>query len=210
MSDRVNSTLGLAGTSTESTSPGFSSDKPGSLLSGLSGSSSSKAPAIYGPSARDIARQARNSRGWGQKYDPPLAGADGRDAYRRICDDLEAESRQLDAFVVDGVLSDEASGIVAEIQNLLEALYDCPFGEGESLKMAVVSIQSQLNNAEWTRRHVNFLRAAIRHLRVRWIVNEQTAQEVNEMIQEHELDPFRGTISEPDGLARYRIERIQP
>jgi len=151
----------------------------------------------------------RQKRGWGPKYQPPIEQAEERRRYRRICDDLDAEVRQLEQFVVGGVVSDEAVGLVAEIQNLLETLYDCPFGEGESLKSVVVAIQSQLNNAAWSEQHLAFLRGAIQHLRVRPIVNDCTAQEIHDMIEEHGLDPFRGTVSDSDCVVTYKLQRVE-
>lgn len=111
--------------------------------------------------------------------------------------------------MVHDVIEEEASGTVAEIQDLLERLYDCLFGEGESLKSVVVVIQSQLNNAKWTTKHVSFLRSAIKFLRVRRIVNDQTVAEIGAMIEEYGLDPFRGTVTDDGFVARYRVEKIE-
>jgi len=69
-------------------------------------------------------------------------------------------------------------------------------------------LQSQLNNAQWTERHVAFLRASIQHLRARWLVNDQTADEIDDLIEEFGLDPFRGTVSDSGVLVQYRIEKV--
>jgi hypothetical protein len=105
-------------------------------------------------------------------------------------------------------LRDEACGVAAEIQDLLERVYDCPFGEGESLKSVVVAIQSQLNNAEWGEKHVAFLKAVSRYLRARWVITDHAVVDVGDMIEECCLDVFRGTVSDSGMLAEYRIERI--
>lgn len=151
---------------------------------------------------------ARERRGWGAKYQPPIEDADSRREFKRICEDIIAEAMQLRMHLVGGVLAEEATGVQAEIQHLLEKLYDCPFGEGESLKSIVVALQSQLNNTRWTAQHVAFLEAALQHLRMRWIINDQIVEEINDLIEEHELDVFRGTVSDADVVTRYRIEKI--
>ena len=155
-----------------------------------------------------IGLRARQRRGWGPLYEPNLMDEDGRLEFRRICNDLDAEICALRASLVGETIPDEASGAMAEIQRLLELLYDCPFGEGESLKSAVVALQSQLNNAQWTVKHVDFLDAAIQHLRVRSVVNDQTVDAINKMITEIGLDVFRGTVSDSQVLATYAIRKI--
>src|ERR1700722_8530604 len=75
--------------------------------------------------------------------------------FRRLCDAIYNELGRVSAFMVDDKVSDQGSEVVAEIESLLEKLYSCPFGEGESLKRVVVAIQSQVNNAEWDNRHIH-------------------------------------------------------
>ncbi len=160
-------------------------------------------------SREEVGRIAREIRGWGQHYKPELDAAEARQEYRRICDSIKAEVRLLQDYVEDGYVVDEASGVIAEIQDWLETLYDCPFGEGESLKSVVVGLQSQLNNVRWTKQHVDFLTAAIHQLCVRWVVNDQTADDIDDMIEEFGLDVFRGTVSDSDVLVEYRIEKVE-
>ena len=157
---------------------------------------------------RDRGLLARKQRGWGTNYKPRLKGTDERELYRRILGDLMDEVQELGEYIDNGEVLDEASGIVAEIQNLLEMLYDCPFGVGESLKSAVVAVQSQLNNTQWTVNHVNFLNALIHFLHPRYVVNDQVVDEIFDIIEEFGLDPFRGTVSDSEVLVRYRIEKI--
>lgn len=158
---------------------------------------------------RESGLRARDRRGWGSRYQPRLDDTEGRHEFRRICDDIDEQVRQLDAHIDQGVVSDDAAGVIAEIHDLLDALYDCPFGDGESVKSVVVALQSQVNNIQWTDAHVGFLKAALQHLRVRWIVNDQTVREIDDMIEEFGLDPFRGTVSDSEVRVRYKIEKIQ-
>jgi len=166
-------------------------------------------PSSSGTNATALSLGARYKRGWGPKYEPPVADEDGRTRFRRLCDDLAAYVQQVDQFLADGVVADDGAGIVAEIQASLEQLYRCPFGLGESLKSVVVAIQSQVNNAIWTDRHVAFLKAVTRFLRRRYVVSKQTADEVFDMIEEYGLDPFRGSVSDTGVRVRYRLERVQ-
>ena len=122
---------------------------------------------------------------------------DARLKFATICNDLAVQIRRLRASLVSQAVPDEASDVMVEIQRLIELLYDCPFGEGECLKSVVVALQSQLNNAHWAAKHVDFLDAAIQHLRARAVVNDQTVDAVNNMIEENGLDVFRGTVSDP-------------
>lgn len=160
------------------------------------------------PRDSNLSARNREARCWGNCYQPKLQDADGRLKFRRLCDDLDAEVRRLNDYVVDGELADEACGLAAEIQNLLEHLYDCPFGEGESLKSVVVAIQSQLNNAHWTASHIAFLQDVTHYLRSQWIINDEKVREIGDSIEEHGLDVFRGTVSDSGVLAKYRIEKI--
>ena len=190
---------------------------PQELVGGDTDIRSSESAAASSQSASEIDRfgrgevglSARERRGWARKFKPKLDEAAARQEYRRICDSIKAEAQLLQDHVDDGRLADDAFGIIAEIQDLLETLYDFPFGEGESLKSVVVALQSQLNNIRWTNQHVAFLTAAIQQLCVRSVVNDQTADEIDDMIEEFGLDVFRGTVSESDVLVEYRIEKVE-
>lgn len=160
----------------------------------------------FGPEL-DSFERAREAAGWGSRFKPPI-DHDKYASYRRICDDLNSEVATLTDFLVDGTVTEEASGVVAEIESDLERLYDCHWGEGESLKRAVIAIQSQINNARWTAKHVDFLRSAVSFLRPRYLVNDLAVDELNQMIEQHGLDQFRGSVSDSEVATRYRIERI--
>ncbi|MGH7137944.1 MAG: hypothetical protein ACREHD_19520 [Pirellulales bacterium] len=128
--------------------------------------------------------------------------------FRRICDDLYEEVERLLDYVADGKVVDEGLATVAEIENHLERLYDCEWGEDECLKRMVVAIQAQLNNAKWTATHVELLRTFVPFLRVRWLINEATVSECLDMIEETGLDQFRGTLSGDGVVRRYVLQEV--
>ena len=139
------------------------------------------------------------------------AGAMKQDEYRDfrgICDDLYEEVGQLRDYVLDGEVVDEGLATVAEIENQLERLYDCEWGEDECLKRMVVAIQAQLSNTKWTATHVELLRTFVTFLRVRWLINEATVSECYDMIEEMGLDQFRGTLSGDDVVRRYVLQEV--
>jgi hypothetical protein len=155
-----------------------------------------------------LGRSEREKAGWGPYYEPPVRGAEGVRQLRRICEDILRELDQLKEVMVDGELSDDGGGDAAEILSYLDELYRCPFAEDEGLKKAVVAIQSQVQNAKWTDRHVTFLRKAISLLRVRRIIGDETIDDLYDLMDEQGLDPFRGTISDCEFTKRYRIIEI--
>jgi hypothetical protein len=142
--------------------------------------------------------EERRRLGWGPRYLPDINGREERQQFSQICERVLQELDDLDAadYLADGKVSDEGAGVVAEIGSLLEQLFDCPFGEGESLKSVVVAIQSQTNNADWTSEIVAFLRDTMQFLRARYLVNDQTVDEVYQILKEHGLDRFRGSVSD--------------
>lgn len=155
--------------------------------------------------------EERKRLGWGPQYLPRIDGREEQQQYSQICGRVLEELDELEAadYLVDGTVSDEGAGVVAEIANLLEQLFDCPFGQGESLKSVVVAIQSQTNNADWTPEIVAFLRDTMQFLRARYVVNDQTVDEVYEILKEHGLDPFRGSVSDRDIKTRYRLVEVE-
>jgi len=116
---------------------------------------------------------------------------------------------ELADYIANGRVADEGAGTIAEIASLLESMFDCPFGEGESLKSVVVAIQSQTNNAEWTRQTVEFLRDAITFLSARYVIDDQTVDELYKIMEEHALDPFRGSVSNRGIKTRYRLVEVE-
>lgn len=116
-------------------------------------------------------------------------------AFRELCTQIIEELRGLWRFLKDDVVSDEGSEIVAEVESLIEKLYDCPFGQGESLKKVVVTIQSQVNHVQWERRHAEFLTDVFTYLRPRRLINDGTVAECCDLIKAHKLDLFRGVLS---------------
>jgi len=155
--------------------------------------------------------EVRKRLGWGAQYLPPIDGREERRRFSEICGRVLGELDDLEGadYLVDGKVSDEGAGVIAEIANLLEKLFDCPFGEGESLKSVVAAIQSQTNNADWSRQIVDFLRDVMVFLRARYVVNDQTVDEVYEIVKEHGLDPFRGSVSDRGIKTRYRLVKAE-
>ena len=157
----------------------------------------------------ESASEQRRKRGWGSRFLPPVEGSEEYALFRQLCDDLVSEVDAINDFLVDGEVTEEGLGAVVEIEHLLDRLYDCNWGKDEILQRAVVAVQSQVNNAQWTTRHVEFLRDVLRFLRPRYVLGEDTIDECYEIIEKHGLDPFRGTVSEPEVLKRYRIVEVQ-
>lgn len=152
----------------------------------------------FPPRIEPVARRGR--------IPPPVddhAGAHKR--FRTLCEELLAEVLKLDDYFDGDSLREDGIEVTLEIEHLLMELYKCGWGEGEYLKRAVVVLQSQINNAVWTRHHVLFLREAVRLLKVRYVIDESTVSDLKELVRSHGLDLFRGTISEPAVRKRYRI-----
>ena len=137
--------------------------------------------------------------------EPVRKGEGGYLVYQRICDSLLTELSRIDDYLEDGVVSDEGLEVVVEIEHLLETLYDCPWQEGRKLKNVVMAIKSQVKNARWTAQHVGFLKHFVPFLRSRYLINEQTVRDCYDAIKTHGLDPFRGTMVEPERAKKYRI-----
>lgn len=148
----------------------------------------------FDPLVRKKAKESQQA----SKYQP----------FRKNCDALFEEITNIEDYLVEDVVSDEGLERIVEIEHLLEQLYDCHWGEAESLKRVVVSIQSQINNTEWTSSHVNFLKEVLSLLRVRYVIDQSTVDECYDLIEEHGLDPFRGTVSEPEIQKHYKIVEI--
>ena len=84
-------------------------------------------------------------------------------------------------------------------------MYACHWGEGENLKMVVVALQSQLNNVQWDRRHVELLKSRVRRLRTAYLIDARCVDDCYQEIEELGLNQFRGTLSEGEVRKRYRI-----
>jgi len=154
--------------------------------------------------------QARQRNNWGSLYSPKIDDRASQQEFSQICQKILIELDDLEAAdcYVDGAVGHEGAGVVAQVDSLLEAMFDCPFGEGESLKSIVVAVQSQVNNVDWTTDIVEFLRSAMSFLRVRYVVNDQTVDEIYDMMRERNLDPFRGSVSDRDIKTRYRLVEV--
>jgi hypothetical protein len=128
--------------------------------------------------------------------------------FRRHCDQLRLEAEKIFDFISEGVVADEGLEVIVEIEHHLETLYDCPWSEGENLRRVVVLLQSQLLNAKWTEKHAKFFREAIQLLRLSYVINADLIEQIFNLVEEFELDQFRGAVTETDVRRRYRIEEI--
>ncbi len=126
-------------------------------------------------------------------------------SYRRICDELVAESKRLESFLVDGKLNEEGLEVVVEIEHILDELYNCKWGEGECIKRVVVAIWSQIKNVQWEESHTRFVRDISVYLRNAYLVNDATIKECFNLIREHGLEVFRGSLVETSVRKRYKI-----
>ena len=133
-------------------------------------------------------------------------------SFRRTCDEILVELLRAPDFLDGDVIGEHGSGIIAEVENLLEALYECPWGKKEALKRAVVLLQSQVSNLRfWERKHVEFLADAIRLLRISYVIDEGVISDLLGIIKAHGLDRFRGTAAAPGDVGRkYRTIEVTP
>lgn len=146
------------------------------------------------------------------KPDRERVREDSTDAYRsfqRICDEILEELCRIHDYLEDDAVSDEGLEVTVEVEHLVERLYDCPWGAGDELKKVVMAVKSQIGNARWTKQHVAFLKSFFPYLRTRYVINEQVVKDCYDEIKTHELNPFRGTLTEPEGTRRYRIVEVE-
>jgi hypothetical protein len=139
---------------------------------------------------------------------PAKATASYKD-FRRICDDLFAEAKRAQIYLLDGKLSDTGMEVVVEVEELLDRLYANAWGQDESLKRIVVAIGSQLNNVDWTDAHVGFLKNVVSLLRNSYLIDDSLVTECLELIREHGLEVFRGTVTETEVRKKYRIAEVE-
>ncbi len=129
--------------------------------------------------------------------------------YRRHCDDLCREVQRLPEFLLNDRVIDEGLEVVVEIEATLDNLYECPWGQSDKLKAVVMVIRSQILNAAWDRRHVEFLSRVAQALRLAYLIDDCFVDSVFQMIDENDLEPFRGTVTETSVRKRYRMEEIK-
>lgn len=129
--------------------------------------------------------------------------------FRTSCDRIIEELSKIPRYFHGNAVSDEGVEVVAEVEALLEDLYECRHGQGEILKRIIVAIQSQVNNVQWEKSHAEFLTDIFAFLRVRYLIDESVVATCYDMIKEHGLDPFRGSVATPLAAKRYRIEEIK-
>ncbi len=129
--------------------------------------------------------------------------------YRKICDELMAELKRADEYLADGMMSDMGMEVVVEVEQLLDKLYRCRWGEKECLKRVVVAISSQINNVRWTEAHIEFLKDIVLLLRNSYLVDDSLVRECYRLIRAHGLEAFRGTIAETEVRKKYRIVEVE-
>jgi hypothetical protein len=125
--------------------------------------------------------------------------------FRRICNKLKHEVSRAKEHVTNGVVDEFGLPAVLSIEDLLDQLFDCEWGQGEHLQRVVVAIESQTKNIEWTASHVAFLEDFIGFLTARYVVDDYVVAQCVSSIKAHGLDPFRGTVAEPGILKKYKI-----
>ncbi|MDB5312086.1 MAG: hypothetical protein JWO38_6288 [Gemmataceae bacterium] len=125
--------------------------------------------------------------------------------FRRLCDSILSEVRELEASISEGRLPDDWLGSAAEIEALLEQLYDVPWGQRDALKGVVTAILFQVVNADWHPNHVMFLKDMISRLRSRYSIDQTAVKECAESVRLYELDQFRGTATKPMVRTHYKI-----
>jgi len=125
--------------------------------------------------------------------------------FRRICNTLKHEIIVAKQHLSEGLVDEFGLPAILHIEDLLEELFDCEWGQGEHLKRVVVAIESQTKNVEWTSSHVAFLEEVIGFLSTRYVIDEFVVSQCVVSIKSHGLDPFRGTVAEPETLRKYKI-----
>ena len=130
------------------------------------------------------------------------------ESHHQRCDAVLLELRRLDDFWDGELLADEGLEVTVELRQLLADVYDSDFGKGECLKRAIVAIETQIGNANWTKSLANFVEAAISLIRIRQSIDEQVVEEVLDLVEVHGLDPFRGTVSEPQVRKKFVIQEV--
>ena len=151
---------------------------------------------LNGGSTKEVAKQLPKSK---EKF---------RDDFRKKCDALLLELRRLDDYWIDEQLADEGLEVTVELRQLLSDVYVCEWGKSDCLKRSVVVIESQIGNASWTKPLAKFVEAAISLIRLRYLIDEQVVEEILDLVEAHGLDPFRGTVSQPQVRKQFVIQEV--
>lgn len=155
----------------------------------------------------------------GLRTSPPretqkLPAVDGDPAvwkrFRTTCDAILRELRRIKPAVGRTELPDDWVTAAAEIEGLVQELYDISWGKKDALKRVVVKVESQINNAIWTHRHVGFLEDVFVALRNRYSVNDTTVREVAELVKSHDLPLFRGSLSADHLRKQFKLVEVEP
>ncbi len=144
---------------------------------------------------------------------PKLPAVDGDPTqykrFRTICDATLREVRRLKPPVGQTALPDDWMTAAAEIEALVQDLYDVAWGEKDALKRVVLKVEGQINNAIWDHRHVGFLEDVFVTLRHRYSINDTTVGEVADLVKSHGLPLFRGTLSADDLRKQFKLVEVE-
>jgi len=122
--------------------------------------------------------------------------------FRDICGAMVHEVARIEECLSG---SRDPSFHLVTFEQLLDQLFECEWGQEESLARIAVAIESQVKNVEWSARHVSFLREFLAYLSTRYMVDAAVVDFCLDCIRSHGLDPFRGTLTDTDSVKQYRI-----
>lgn len=126
-------------------------------------------------------------------------------SFRDICNRILQESKILESHMVESEVDEKGLPSIIEIEDLLENLFDCNWGEDECLQRIAVAVETQVKNTELTEKHVSFLIDFFSFLKTRYHIDESIVQDCIQRIKQNGLDPFRGTLTETEGSKRYKV-----
>ncbi len=129
--------------------------------------------------------------------------------FRTICDAVLREVRRLKPAASQTTLPDDWMTAAAEIEALVQDLYDVAWGEKDALKRVVVKVESQINNAIWDHRHVGFLEDVFVSLQHRYSINDTTVGEVADLVKDRGLPLFRGTLSADNLRKHFKLVEVE-
>lgn len=125
--------------------------------------------------------------------------------FRQLMDALVEEIDKAPDYVENDVVTNEGSSVTVEVDELLRRVAEIPWGQGESLKLAVTVLRIPTRNARWTPQHIQFLQEAARLLRVQYLIDSSTVGMLKQLLKAYGLDIFRGSVTQPEVLRRYKI-----
>ena len=83
---------------------------------------------------------------------------------------------------------------------MIEKIYEEAEKSGcENMQKIIVVVESQVNNTTWDERHWKLLKNVMKYLREKKNPTETDVERIVDMVEEHGLNIFRGTVTEDDG-----------